>query len=432
MSLIARRIDDLGTENAFTVGAHIARAEEAGIDVIRFNLGEPDFDSADHINKEAIRHIQEGNTHYADPQGLRSFRRAIAGHVAATRRIEVAPDRVVVTPGAKPPIGLAMATYVDPGDEVIYPSPGFPIYESLARFHGAVPRPLHLQEDAGFGFTAADLQPLLSERTKLIILNSPSNPTGGVLSGQVLDEIADMIDRACGPDVRIFSDEVYEHILFDGRRHESIVTRPGMEARTIVVSGHSKGFAMTGWRLGWAVLPTTEEAEIFTRLNINTISCVPPFIQEAGRIAYEDPASRDVIGAMVAAFEKRRDFVVPALNDIEGIRCAMPQGAFYVFPNVGQLCRNIGAGEAWESLPAGRKQGTSPAGLLQLFLIYRHGVATVDRHAFGTIGADGQHFLRLSVATGLDRIEEGVRRVRAAASDGAGFAAFVESDDWAV
>ncbi len=430
MSLIARRIDDLGTENAFTVGAHIARAEEAGIDVIRFNLGEPDFDSADHINREAIRHIEEGNAHYVDPQGLLSFRRAIAEHVAATRGIGVDPDRIVVTPGAKPPIGLAMATYVDPGDEVIYPSPGFPIYESLARYHGAVPRPLHLQEDAGFAFTASDLQPLLSERTKLIILNSPSNPTGAVLSGPGLDEVADLVDRACGPDVRIFSDEVYEHILFDGRRHESIVTRPGMEARTILVSGHSKGFAMTGWRLGWAVLPTPDEAEIFTRLNINTISCVPPFIQEAGRAAYEDPASRDVIDAMVAAFEERRNFFVPALNDIDGIRCATPQGAFYVFPNVERLCRSIGAVEAWESLPAGRKRRTTPAGLLQLFLIYRYGVATVDRHAFGSIGADGQHFLRLSVATGLDRLEEGVRRLRAAASDVEGFAAFV--DDRAV
>ena len=428
MPLFARRIADLGTENAFTVGAHIRRAELAGMDVIRFNLGEPDLDSADYINRVAIEHIQAGNSHYADPQGILPLRRAIARHVTDTRGVEVGPELVVVTPGAKPPIGHAMAAYVDPGDEVIYPSPGFPIYESLTRYSGGVPRPLHLREDRSFAFTAEDLAELLSERTKLIILNSPSNPTGGVLSEDTLDEIAAVIRDRCQPDVRIFSDEVYEHILFDGELHHSIINRPGMAERTLLVSGHSKGFAMTGWRLGWAVLPTAKEAEVFTRININTISCVPPFIQEAGRAAYEHPASPGAVAAMVAAFEERRNWVVPALNGIEGIRCAMPKGAFYVFPNISGVCLRLGAIEAFDSLPAAERELTSPAGLIQLFLLYRYGVATIDRNSFGSIGADGQHFLRLSIATSLDRIQEGVRRIGLACDDRVGFLSFVGQD----
>jgi aspartate/methionine/tyrosine aminotransferase len=427
MPLFASRIADLGTENAFTVAAHIRRAEEAGMDVIRFNLGEPDFDSAEHINRAAIRQIEAGNTHYADPQGILPLRQAVARHVTETRGVEVGPERVVVTPGAKPPIGHTMAAYVDPGDEVVYPSPGFPIYESLAIYSGAVPRPLHLSEDRSFAFSAADLDGLLTDRTKLIILNSPSNPTGAVLGKDDLDEIADVIRTRCHPDVRIFSDEVYEHIVFDGERHDSIIGRPGMAERTVLVSGHSKGFAMTGWRLGWAILPTAEEAEIFTRININSFSCVPPFIQEGGRAAYEDPASTAVVAGMVAAFEERRNWVVPALNAIDGIHCALPRGAFYVFPNISGVCQRLGAIEAWETLPSTERERTSPAGLVQLFLLYRYGVATIDRNSFGSLGAAGQHFLRLSVATSLDRIQEGVRRIGPAVSDPDGFHAFVEN-----
>lgn len=432
MSLFARRIDDLGTENAFTVGAHIERAERAGVDVIRFNLGEPDFDSAEHINRVAIEQIGAGNSHYTDPQGILSLRQAVARHVAVTRNVEVDPGRVVVMPGAKPPIGYAMAAYVDPGDEVVYPSPGFPIYESLAVYTGATPRPLHLREDRSFAFTAADLAEILTDRTKLIILNSPSNPTGGVLDGSDLDEIAELIRARCSPDVRVFSDEVYEHIVFDGLVHHSVISRPGMAERTVLVSGHSKGFAMTGWRLGWAVLPTVEESEVFTRLNINTISCVPPFIQEAGRAAYEDPASDSTVAEMVEAFEKRRNWVVPALNAIDGIHCAMPKGAFYVFPNIGGVCERLGAIEAWEALTPAERARTSPAGLVQLFLLYRYGVATVDRNSFGSIGAAGQHYLRISVAARLDLIQEGVRRIGLAAGDEEGFRAFMERErPWA-
>ena len=428
MARFAKRMETLGTENAFTVGAHIKRVVDGGMDVIRFNLGEPDFDSADHINQEAIAQIVAGNSHYADPQGIIGLREAVARHVSDTRGVPVTPDRVVVTPGAKPPIGYSMQAYVDPGDEVVYPSPGFPIYESWATFAGARPRPLHLSEEREFGFGAEDLAAIVGDRTKLIILNSPSNPTGGVLSAAELADIAGVIRDRCHDDVRVFSDEVYEHILFDGLRHHSIISEPGMADRTVLVSGHSKSFAMTGWRLGWAVLPTAEEADAFTQLNINTVSCVPPFIQEAGRVALESPESRSVVSEMITAFSLRRDWVVPALNAIGGVSCRLPKGAFYVFPNIGGVCQQVGAIQLWSDLPESARKRTSPAGMFQMFLLYRYGVATMDRNSFGSIGSDDQHFLRVSIATTLENIQEGIRRFERAAQDRAGFQDFVESD----
>ncbi len=428
MSLLAQRIQALGTENAFKLGVDIQRVLERGVDVVKLNLGEPDFDSAPHINRVAAEQIMAGNSHYTDPQGILPLRQAIARHVTETRGIEVGPDRVVVTPGAKPPIGYTMQTYVDPGDEVVYPSPGFPIYESWVTYLGAVPRPLHLPEERGFAFTADDLAALVTDRTKVIILNSPSNPTGGVLSEDDLHGIARVIRERCRPDVRVYSDEVYEHILFDGERHRSIVGQEGMEGRTVLVSGNSKGFAMTGWRLGWAVLPTPEEAALFKQLNINIVSCVPPFIQEAGVAAYRSPESAPAIAEMVRAFQERRDWVVPALNEIDGIRCQMPKGAFYVFPNVAGACERLGILEAWAELPEPERAHVSPSAMLQMFLLYRYGVATMDRNSFGAVGAQGQHFLRLSIAASLERLREGVSRIAKAVEDRDGFRAFVEEE----
>ncbi|HEX4941142.1 MAG TPA: aminotransferase class I/II-fold pyridoxal phosphate-dependent enzyme, partial [Actinomycetota bacterium] len=417
MALLARRIETLGTENAFGLGADIQRVVDRGMDVVRLNIGEPDVDSPPHINRVGVEHILAGNSHYTDPQGIPALRRAIASHVTRTRGVEVDPGRVVVTAGAKPSIGFTMQTYVDPGDEVIYPSPGFPIYESWVTYVGATPRPLHLSEERGFAFTADDLDALVTDRTKVIVLNSPSNPTGGVLSEEDLRDIAGVIRTRCGPHVRISSDEIYEHTLFDGRRHRSIITEEGMADRTVLISGHSKGFAMTGWRLGWALLPTVEEAAVFTRLNINTVSCVPPFIQEAGRAAYGNPESLSTTGDMVRAFEERRDWVVPALNRIDGIRCRMPRGAFYVFPNVADVCERLGILAAWDALPEDVRSRTSPSAMLQMFLLYRYGVATMDRNSFGVIGSEGQHFLRLSIATSLERLRTGVARLAEAAGD---------------
>ncbi len=428
MSLVARRLLDLGTENAFKLGSDIQTCVERGMDVIRFNLGAPDFRSAPHINRVAIAELEAGNSGYCDPAGIPSFREAIARHVSRTRGIEVPADRVVVTPGAKPPIGYTFQTYVDPGDEVVYPSPGFPIYESWVTYQGATPVPLQLAEDAGFAFTADDLAALVSERTKLVVLCSPSNPTGGVLSGDDLDGVAEVIRDRCHPDVRVYSDEIYEHILFDGAVHESIASRPDMAERTVIAGGLSKGFAMTGWRLGWAVLPTPAEAELFKQININTVSCVPPFLQEGGRAAYESPETAEVVRGMVDEFERRRDYVVPALNAIAGIRCRNPRGAFYVFPNVAGVCERLGVVDAYDGLSPAAQESTTPAGMLQMFLLYRYGVATMDRASFGRIGAEGQHFLRLSIANSMEDIQEGVRRIGRASEDRGGFAAFVEEE----
>ncbi len=418
----------LGTENAFKLGDDIQRCVERGMDVVRFNLGAPDFRSAQHLNEVAVRALRAGRSGYCDPAGILPFREAIARHVSATRGIGASPDRVVVTPGAKPPIAYAFMTYVDPGDEVVYPSPGFPIYESWARFTGAVPVPLHLSEDQGFAFTADDLAPLLNERTKLVVLCSPSNPTGGVLPREELAEIARAVRDRCGPGVRVYSDEIYEHVLFDGLEHASIASHPGMEDCTVMASGHSKGFAMTGWRLGWAVLPTAREAALFTQININIVSCVPPFLQEAGAAAYDDPASADVVQAMVAEFQQRRDWIVPALNRLPGVRCNIPKGAFYVFPNVEGLCRRLGILDACARLPEGVRERTTPAAMLQMFLLYRHGVATMDRASFGEIGAEGQHFLRLSIANSMEDIRRGVARIEKAGRDRAGFEAFAAGE----
>jgi aspartate aminotransferase len=428
-NLIAKRMSSLGTENAFKIGVDIARCVSAGMDVIKLNLGEPDFNSDHIINQRACAEINKGNSHYCDPQGLLPFRETIARLVSQTRGVKVTPDRVCVHSGAKPPIFYSLTTFVNEGEEVIYPSPGFPIYESVITFLGAKPVPLHLQEAKGFRFTADELEALITPQTKLIIINSPSNPTGGVLMKKEMGEIAEVIRKKCREDVRIYSDEVYEYILFDGHRHASIISEPGMEEKTIMVSGHSKTFAMTGWRLGYAVLPTAAEAEYFKHLNINIISCVPPFIQEAGREALENEALGPVVASMTSEFQRRRDYVVGALNEIEGVTCAKPEGAFYVFPNIGKACRKLGLIEMYEKLDPDLKRRTSPSTIFQMFALYKYGVATMDRNSFGKIGAAGKHFLRLSTANSLEALREGVSRLKRALGDGEGIAEFVKAGE---
>ena len=425
MPLFARRFGHMGTENAFKIGEDMARARARGVDVIPFTIGEPDFDSAPHINEAGIAAIRAGDTHYTDPAGIAPLREALAAYVSRTRNIEVAADRIIILPGAKPAIGYTMMAYVDPGDEVIYPSPGFPIYESWVTYLGGVPKPLVLREERGFSFTVDDLDRLLTDRTKVLMLCSPSNPTGGVLPKSLLEEVAALVRERGRPDLRIYSDEIYEHITFDSFEHTSMASLPDMDRRTIIASGHSKGYAMTGWRLGWCVLPTAEEALRFKQININTVSCVPPFIQQAAREALENPKTWEVVGSMVAEFKRRRDTVVPALNAIPGITCANPLGAFYVFPNITGVCDSLGATAHFESLPDSLKASTSPATLISRFLLYYHGVALVDRRSFGVIGSEGQNFLRLSYAADMDSIREGVRRIAAGVADHDGFARFL-------
>jgi aspartate/methionine/tyrosine aminotransferase len=426
MALYADRVALIDTENAFKVGPYIKEVEDAGHRVVKCNLGEPDFALPKHIREEVKRQIDNDLTHYCDPQGILPLRQAIAKDMGARRGLSITPDRVVVFPGAKPPIGLCQQTYCNPGDEVIYPSPGFPIYESFINYIGAKPVPLHLEEHKGFSFTGAELEPLVTKRTKLIYINFPSNPTGGVATKEQLAGIADVIAKKAPADARIYSDEVYEHILFDGSVHQSIAALPGMAARTIIVSGVSKTYSWTGGRIGWAVFPTAEEAFIFKNLNINYFSCIPAYNQMGGKVAIESPESAPEIRKMVAAFQERRDVVVKGLNAIPGITCQNPKGAFYVFPNIGGVCRDVGAVAAFEKLPKDMQAKTSPSTLFQMFLLFRFHVATMDRKSFGRIGTEGMHFLRLSIATGIDDLREGLKRIAEAAKDNEGFAAFVK------
>jgi len=426
MDLFAKRAGLIDTENAFKIGPQIRAIEDQGKRVIKCNLGEPDFPVPEFIKEEVKRQIDLDNTHYCDPQGIPSLRKAIAKHLSETRGIEATPDRVVVFPGAKPPIGLCQQTYCNPGDEIVYPTPGFPIYESFVHYLEAKPVPIHLKEEKNFALSGEDIQPLLTKKTKMIYLNYPSNPTGGVASPEQLREIAQVIRDLCSDEVRVFSDEVYEHIIFDGAKHHSIISCPGMEKITILVSGASKSFSWTGGRIGWALFPTAEEAEVFRNVNINYFSCTAAYNQEGVRLALESPSSQDSIRHMVTIFQERRDLVVDGLNAAKGIRCQKPKGAFYVFPNVAALCKNLGIMDAFQSLPLEIRKQTSPSTLLQMFLLYEYQVATMDRKSFGRIGTETSHYLRLSFATDTESLKEGLKRIATAAEDRKGFTQYFE------
>ena len=425
MEQYSQRFERIASENAFKVGPHITRAESGGRQVIRLNLGEPDFELPNYIAQEVKRQLDDGNTRYCDPQGVLPLRQVIAHHLSVTRELEISPEQVVVFPGAKPAIALSQHAYLNRGEEVIYPSPGFPIYESMIRVNDAVPVPLHLKEENDFSFTAEELASLITPATKLIFLNFPSNPTGGVATREELEEVAQLIAERCHPSCRVFSDEIYEDILFDGKVHTSIASIPGMRERTIISSGFSKSFCWTGGRIGYAAFPTAEEAGFFRNLNINYFSCVPPFLQMAAAEALRSSKREAVIGKMVAAFERRRDYVVPALNELEGVSCRRPSGAFYVFPNIASLCRQLGAFQAFEKLPPQVRLHTSPSTLFQMFALYHHQVAVMDRRSFGQLGSENQHYLRLSIAASIDNLKEGIRRLAAAGQDRDGFEKFI-------
>jgi len=425
--LFASRVGLLGTEEAFALGALIRSVESDGRRVIRCNLGQPDFPLPTHIADAVVRALREGMTTYCDPQGIPELRAAVARSVGAKRGLSIDPERVVVYPGGRPPIGLGQEAYIEDGDEVIYPTPGYPLFESFIPFVGGTPVPLPLREEAGFSLTSEDLEPLLSDATKLIFLNFPSNPTGGVATAQELADIAGSILTHTRPDVRVYSDESYEAIVFDGAEHVSIASMPGMEARTIIASGVSKTYSWTGGRVGWAVYPTVEEARVHRNLNINYYASIPPYNQMGAKAALESPESQPAIRRMVEAFERRRDIVVGGLNAIDGIRCAQPRGAFYAFPNVGGVLERLGATEAYRALPEETRRRTSPATLFQLFLLHRYRVATMDRRSFGIRGSEGQHFLRISIATGDDDLRKAVDRIAEASQDVGGFRDFVRS-----
>jgi aspartate/methionine/tyrosine aminotransferase len=419
----------MGTEAAFGFGSRILEVEKTdGERVIRCNLGQPDFPLPEHIADAVIQAIRDGQTTYCDPQGLPELRQALARKIAADRGLdEIDPERVVVYPGARPSIGFAQQSYCERGDEIIYPTPGYPLYESYIPYVGAKPVPIHLREDHGFSLTTEELEPLISNQTKLIYLNFPSNPTGGVASREQIESLAELILEKTPPNVRVYSDEAYEAIVFDGEDHFSIASVPGMEDRTIIASAVSKTYSWTGGRVGWAIYPSVEEAKVHRNLNINYVASIPPYNQIGAKVALESAESDTAIEMMGEAFQRRRDQVVAGLNAIEGISCQMPKGAFYVFPNIAGVVEQLGIQAAFDALPVSTRMDSSPATLFQLFLLHRYHVATMDRRSFGALDSEGQHFIRLSVATGAADLAEAVKRIGMASADAEGFHAFMNS-----
>ncbi len=428
-AIFADRVQLIGTEAAFGFGSRILEVEKAvGKRVIRCNLGQPDFPLPEHIADAVIQAVRDGQTTYCDPQGMPDFRAALARKISKDRGLEeIDPERVVVYPGARPSIGFAQQSYCERGDEVIYPTPGYPLYESYIPYVGAKPVPIHLREDHGFTLTTDEIEPLITDHTRLIYLNFPSNPTGGVASQEQSRALAELILEKTPPNVRVYSDEAYEAIVFDGEDHFSIASVPGMENRTIIASAVSKTYSWTGGRVGWAVYPTVAEAKVHRDLNINYFASIPPYNQIATRVALESPESNVAIQEMSDAFQRRRDQVVAGLNEIEGIRCQNPKGAFYVFPNIEGVIEKLGASGAFDALPEEVRRDSSPATLFQLFLLHHYHVATMDRRSFGKLDSEGQHFLRLSIATGAKDLAEAVERIGIASNDAEGFRAFIKS-----
>ncbi|HEX2184146.1 MAG TPA: pyridoxal phosphate-dependent aminotransferase, partial [Chloroflexota bacterium] len=327
MPQLASRMERLGTEGAFEVLARAAALERQGRRVVHLEIGEPDFETAPHIKDAAVTALAEGQTHYGPSAGLLPVRESIARYVSRTRGLPLTADQVVVTPGAKPILFFLIMAVVEEGDEVLVPDPGFPIYESVVRFVGGRPVAMPLLEARGFRFDPDQLRQRVTDRTRLIILNSPHNPTGGVLTPEDLHTVAEL---ACERDLWVLSDEIYSRLVYDGEHH-SIAALPGMAERTVLLDGFSKTYAMTGWRLGYGVMPASL-VPAMTRLQTNVTSCTASFVQLAGISALEGP--QDSVVAMQAEFRRRRDAVVAGLNRIEGVRCLVPGGAFYAFPRV--------------------------------------------------------------------------------------------------
>jgi len=379
---IAQRMSRLGTETAFEVLARARALEAQGKEIIHLEIGEPDFDTPINIRNAAKKAIDEGMTHYGPAAGLPEARKTIAAYISRTRKISVNPDQVVVTPGAKPIMFFVVLACVDEGDEVIYPNPGFPIYESAIDFVGAKSVPIQLKEENEFRINIDDLKKLITKKTRLLILNSPQNPTGGILTEADIRAIADL---AIKHDFMVLSDEIYDQIIYDGFTPLSISTIPGMQERTIILDGFSKTYAMTGWRLGFGVMPVELAAHV-TRLQINSTSCTASFSQIAAIEALTGP--RQDVQKMVKEFERRRNLIVDGLNAIDGIRCHKPHGAFYVFPNI------TGTGRSSRELAD--------------MLLTEAGVACLSGTSFGKFG---EGFLRFSYANSVPNIEKAVARV---------------------
>ncbi len=378
---LARRVFRLGTESAFEVLAKARALEAQGREIVHLEIGEPDFDTPPHIVEAAIAALRRGETHYTPSAGIMPLREAIAKEVSCTRGISVEPEEVVVTPGAKPIIFFTLLALCQQGDEVIYPNPGFPIYESMIRFVGARPVPIRLRMENGFSLDPDELRRLLTSRTRLLILNSPGNPTGSVLSQADVEAIARVLQ---GHDCLILSDEIYGRLIFEGS-HFSIASVPGFKERTVILDGFSKTYAMTGWRLGYGVMPKALAKHI-TLLMTNSNSCTATFSQHAGIAALTGP--QEPVEKMVAAFRERRQVIVDGLNALPGVKCPVPQGAFYAFPNI-------------------EGTGLKSKALADL-LLEEAGVAVLSGTAFGDYG---EGFLRLSYANSVANLRKALARM---------------------
>lgn len=381
---LAARMGRLGTETAFEVLVRARALEAQGKNIVHLEIGEPDFDTPANVISAAKAALDKGFTHYGPAAGLPDVREAIAQYFNKTRGRETyKSSEVVVTPGAKPIIFYGLMSVINEGDEVIYPNPGFPIYESMIRFLGAVPVPLPLQESKEFRFDIADLEARITPKTRMIMINTPQNPTGGILTHDDLKAIAEL---AIKHDIIVFSDEIYSQIVYDDFRHESITQFEGMKERTIVLDGFSKTFAMTGWRMGYGLMPE-HLAQQVAKLQTNCASCTASFSQMAGIEALSDNTLPDV-ERFVAEFKRRRDVIVAGLNDIPGFRCHSPKGAFYVFPNIAET--GMTSQECAD------------------YLLHEAGVACLSGTAFGV---HGEGFIRFSYANSVDNIQEALHRI---------------------
>jgi aspartate aminotransferase len=378
---LARRMSRLGTETAFEVLNKARALEHQGKSIIHLEIGEPDFDTPANVIEAGVDALHHGWTHYGPSAGLPELRQTIADYISRTRGVKVTPEEVVVVPGGKPIIFFTILALIDEGDEVIYPNPGFPIYESMIHYVGGRAVPIHLREQRDFSLDVDELAPLITDRTKLIILNSPQNPTGGVMQRRDVEQVAKIIgDR----NIMVLSDEIYSRLLFEGD-HFSIMSVPGMQERTILLDGFSKTYAMTGWRMGYGVMRADLAANI-TRLMTNSNSCTASFTQMAGIEALRGDQSS--VEHMCGEFKHRRDLFVAGLNKIKGFSCRMPKGAFYVFPNITKT--------GWKSKP------------LADALLEQAGVAALSGTAFGDFG---EGYLRFSVANSLENLQLALDRI---------------------
>jgi aspartate aminotransferase len=380
---LARRMARLGTETAFEVLVKAKALEAQGRDIIHLEIGEPDFDTPPNIVEAGCDALRKGFTHYGPSAGMMELREVIAKHVSETRRVNVTRDEVVVVPGGKPVIFFSVLALAEDGDEVIYPNPGFPIYESMINYVGAKAVPIRLREELDFRLDVDEFASLINDQTKLVILNSPQNPTGGVLTK---DDIAAIASAIGDRNITVLSDEIYSQLIFEGEEH-SIMSIGGMKERTILLDGFSKTYAMTGWRMGYGVM-RPDLATHISRLMTNSNSCTASFTQIAGIEALRGP--QDAVDTMRAEFKKRRDVMVGGLNKIKGFSCRLPHGAFYVFPNI--------KGTGW------------PSKKLADALLDDAGVAALSGTAFGDFG---EGYLRFSVANSIENIEKALDRIDA-------------------